>query len=228
MPTKFFKALQTGNRDTVEKMIAASPKLLHAKNEDGLSPILTAAYFRQMEIANILADRTVTITIFEATAIGKSQQVVVLLAKQPDLVNAYAPDGFQPLGLACFFGHLDVVDYLLKAGAWVNEPSKNKLHVTPLHSAVAAGYTEIVYRLLEAGADPNLRQQGDFTPLHAAAQNGQIEMIRLLLNSGADLQAKNKDGKTALDLANDKGHTLAAALLRAGITRRFRKSKATS
>lgn len=225
MSAKFFKAIQHGDRETVGQMIAANPKLLHAKARNGLSPILAAAYYRQPEIADMLADHTVAISIFEAAATGRTKQIVLFLAKQPELVNAYAPDGFQPLGLASFFGHQEAVEYLLKAGAWVNAPSKNEQRVAPLHSAVASGYIDIAYRLLEAGADPNLRQQGDFTPLHAAAQNGQIEMIRLLLNYGADLQVRNKAGKTALDLAAEKGHTLATAILRAGITRRFHKTK---
>jgi len=221
----FYQAIQKGDLDTVGKMIAADPTLLHTKAKDGLSPILTAAYHRHYRIADLLIDHTVTITIFEAAATGRAQQVSLFLARQPDLINTYAPDGFQALGLATFLGHINVVDYLLKAGAWVNEPSRNELLITPLHSAVVCGYSQIAYRLLEAGADPNLRQGDGYTPLHIAAMNNLIEMIRLLLNYGADLQVTDKNGKTALELANEKGHNLAATLLRAGITRRFRKPR---
>ena len=41
----------------------------------------------------------------------------------------------------------------------------------PIHSAVAVGDHASVRALLEAGADPNVRQQGGYTPLHTPAHN---------------------------------------------------------
>jgi ankyrin repeat protein len=228
MSTKFFEAIKKGDRATVERMIASDSKLLHLSTPDGLSPILLAAYDHQHEIAEVLADHTVTITIFEAAATGKLQQIVMFIAKSPELVNAYAEDGYQPLGLAAFCGQLKVVDFLLKAGAGANAISRSKSKATPLHSAVAGGFMEIAYRLLEAGSDPNVQQVDGLTPLHYAAQNGHVEMIRLLLEYGANLPAQDKNGKTALDLASEKGHTMAVMLLRSGITKRFRKVQTSS
>ena len=213
-----------GEKSQVEKQLASDPALIHARDASGRSPIMVAAYYQQPEIATLLIDHSVTITIFEAAATGKVQHLMLMLAKEPSLVNAYAEDGFQPLGLAALFGHLDAVDFLLRAGAWVNGASKNKLQATPLNSAAARGYVDVAYHLLEAGADPNVKQTGEITPLHSAAFNGQVDMIRVLLEHGANLQARNKDGKTPLELASETGHYPAAMLLRAGITRRFRKT----
>jgi ankyrin repeat protein len=51
--------------------------------------------------------------------------------------------------------------------------------------------------LLEAGADPNVRQQSGFTPLHAAAaQLGTLEIARILLAHGA--------ARIAADAGNDQ------------------------
>ncbi len=227
MSALFFEAIRRGDRQAFEAMVAADPKLINERDENGLSPIMTAAYYQQTEIAARLIDLTVTITIFEAAATGRLQQLTRMLAKDPGLVNAYAEDGFQPLGLAVLFGHTKAVEFLLKAGAWVNAASKNKLHSTPLCSAAARGYVDIAYLLLDAGADPNAKQSGDISPLHSAASLGQVEMIRLLLNYGADLNVQNKEGRTPLDLATEKGHQPAVLLLKAGITRRFRKAKTT-
>ncbi|HTX92991.1 MAG TPA: ankyrin repeat domain-containing protein [Anaerolineales bacterium] len=223
MSAKFFEAIKNGDRTVVESMIAEDPRLLHATDLEGLSPILLAAYNHRPEIAEILADHTVTLSIFEAAATGKYQQMVMFIAKSPELANAYAQDGYQPLGLAAFCGHVKVVDFLLKAGAWPNSVSRSKSKATPLHSAVSGGYIDIAYRLLEAGADPNVQQVDGLTPLHYAAQNGQVDMIRILLEYGANLPVQDKNGKTALDLATEKGHKMAAMLLRSGITKRFRK-----
>lgn len=221
MSTGFFEAIRQGNQQEVERRLRLSPDLIHAR-EDGLSPILVAAYHQEPEIASFLAEKTVALTIFEAAAIGKIHHIIRLLAREPELVNAYAEDGFQALGLACYFGHFEVAEYLVKAGAPINAPSRNSLRAAPIQSAAAAGHIDIVRMLLENRADPNVREQGGYAPLHAAAQNGDEEMIRTLLYGGADLNIKSKDGKTPLDLANEAGHTKTVALLKEGITKRLK------
>ena len=222
MSISFFDAIRQGNRYEVERQLIVDPSLTLTR-ENGLSPIMVAAYYSQREIASFLADKTVVLTIFEASATGKINRVIRLLAHDPELVNAYAEDGFQPLGLACFFGHYDTAEYLAKAGALLNSQSHNDLKAAPLHSAAAGMYSKIAKMLLDLGADPNLREQGGFTPLHVAAQNDDAETIRLLLLGGADLTLKNDDGKTALDLAMDAGHEKASALLSEGVTKRFKR-----
>ena len=221
MSTGFFEAIKHGDRDEVERLLNADPGLIHTKEND-LSPILIAAYHGQGEIASYLADKTVAVTIFEAAATGKINNILRLLARDPQLVNAYASDGFQALGLASYFGHYDVAEYLIKAGAPINSPSRNGLKAAPIQSAAAAGHTRIVELLLQHGADPTVREQGGYTPLHAAAQNGDLDMIRALIYGGADLLAKSNNGKTPLDMAMEADHAEAVKLLQEGITKRFR------
>ena len=59
----------------------------------------------------------------------------------------------------------------------------------PLHSAAATQDPEVRYAiaklLLEAGADPNARQQDEYTPLMAADQHGDTRLRELLLEHGA-------------------------------------------
>jgi len=224
MSISFFDAIKQGNRHEVERQLIVDSSLIHVR-ENGLSPIMIAAYHHQPEIASFLADKTVALTIFEASATGKINNILRLLARDPQLVNAYAEDGFQPLGLACYFGHFDVAEYLVKAGAPVNSTSRNELKAAPIQSATAAGHEKIVRMLLANGADPNIREQGGYTPLHAAAQNGDEMVIRTLLYGGADLGIKSDDGKLPLDLALEAGHTEAARLLEEGITKRFKTKR---
>lgn len=221
MSTHFLQAIKQGDRTEVEGLLDADPGLIHLR-ENGLSPILIAAYHGQLEIASYLADKTVAITIFEAAATGKINNILRHLARDPQLVNAYAEDGFQALGLACYFGHYEVAEYLIKAGAPVNSPSRNDLKAAPLQSAAAAGHERIADLLLKHGADANIREQGGYTPVHAAAQNGDIAMIRTLIYGGADLTARSDDGKTPLDLAREANQMEAAKLLEEGITKRFK------
>jgi ankyrin repeat protein len=139
-----------------------------------------------------------------------------LLDAEPALAQAYADDGFQPLGLAAFFGHADVVNLLLERGAPVNAASRNAQRVMPLHSAVAGQHLAVAQALVAAGADVNATQTDDFTPLQGAAQNGQMEMVRLLLQAGADPGMRQRDGQSALDIAREYHHTDVAALLAEG------------
>ncbi|HME58834.1 MAG TPA: ankyrin repeat domain-containing protein, partial [Terracidiphilus sp.] len=56
--------------------------------------------------------------------------------------------------------------------------------------------------------------KGD-TALILAAGNGDLEIVKLLLEKGANIEAKDSDGYTALERAESKDMTEAAALLRA-------------
>lgn len=225
MPASFFKAIQQGDREQVEDMLRRSPDLILDRNEKHLSPVMVAMYHHKFEIANLLLDRMVRLTVHEAAATGKLVHLISSLGHKPELVNAYSEDGFQPLGLAAYFGKTEAVRYLLKAGAEVNSPSKNPLGVTPIQSAVAGGHLETVRLLLAAGADPNVRERDGNTPLHAAAYNGDIEIVRNLIFGGADLEAININKVKPLDLAMKKGHDDVVTLLKAGITRQFRGSR---
>ena len=224
MSKNFFDLIKDGNMEEVQRLLSLNPGLIHEK-ENGLSPVMVAAYHQEPAIADFLAGKAVNISFFEACATGTLNQVILHLARDPMLVNAYADDGFQPLGLACFFGHYETAEYLIKAGAAVNSPSRNSLNAAPIQSAAAGGHGKIVMLLLNNRANPNVHEQGGNTPLHAAAQNGDMQMIRSLLYNGADLSIRNANGKLPVDLALEAGQTGAAGLLKEGITRRFKAVK---
>jgi ankyrin repeat protein len=213
---ELFAAIRKGDEAVVERLLEKDPRLIEAKDESGLSPLLAALYRGQTEIAEGILGRRPTLTIFEATAAGDLRRTRELVEADRPAANATSPDGFSPLGLAAFFKRRDVVRYLLERGA-DPAPASRQGGFTPLHSAVAtdAGTCdiEIVRALLESGADPNVRSQSGGTPLHTAAFTGDLEVARLLLARGAEPGVKNRDGKTALDIARERGHTAVARLL---------------
>jgi ankyrin repeat protein len=114
------------------------------------------------------------------------------LDKDPALANAFGEDGFHPLGLACFFGHVDVARLLLERGADVNALARNEhIQTAAIHAAAASEGKdeptryELVELVLDHGADPNLPQRGGFRAIDAARQNGDERVERLLLERGA-------------------------------------------
>lgn len=210
---EFFAAIKEGDQASVERLVAEDRSLVNTQDEQGLSAVMTAAYHQKPEIVALLVKKRAKLNLFEACAVGKVERVKSILKRKPKLLNEFSPDGFQPLGLASFFGHVEVVRFLLELGAEVNTPSLNGLKVTPLNSAAAGRHYEIAMLLLERDANPNIRQEGDFVPLHSAAMNGQIEMVKLLLQYGADKDLKSLDGKTARDYALENGHKIVAEVL---------------
>jgi len=55
--------------------------------------------------------------------------------------------------------------------------------------AAAAGHTEIVKLLIQAGANVNLSDRAGFTPIASAAYSGHGQIVKLLIDAGADIQA---------------------------------------
>jgi ankyrin repeat protein len=213
MTEQFFEAIQKGDGDRVSELVDADPALTQARTPNGVSPVLLAMYNGRTEIARSLVERGLEMDVFEASAVGAFDRVRDLAGRDPSLVNAVSPDGFQPLGLACFFGHPKVAEFLVLHGADVNAAARNTMQVRPLHAAVARRSAATVRMLLERGADPNVRQQAGYTPLHAAAKHGDREIVELLLAHGADPSAKSDAGQDAAGFAAEAGHPALADLL---------------
>jgi len=72
---------------------------------------------------------------------------------------------------------------------------------------------ERIKKLLEEGADPNIRDGDGNTPLHFAASKGCAEVAKLLLRHGADPNAQDKNGETPLHVAASEGHVDVVRLL---------------
>ena len=197
----FIQAIKEGDLEQVKSIVKDNPSLANGITKEGVSIFLLAKYYQKNEIENVLLQYKTEFDLFEATASGKVDLLENHLNANAEQINDYASDGFTPLGLACFFGQKETVDFLLKKGADVNKISNNPMKLAPLHSAVAAQQIEIVKMLIEQGANVNAQQMKGVTALHSAAHNGLKDIVQFLLENGADTQIKMEDGTLPIDFA---------------------------
>jgi ankyrin repeat protein len=202
--------LKRGDGDAVAAAVAANPELAQARDAQGVSVVCLAVYAGQPASAELIAAGRDDLDVFEASVLGQTARVQSLIGADASLIDAFSPDGFHPLGYACFFGHRELFDSLIAAGADVNAPSRNAMTVCPLHSAVATADPELALHmaqvLLEKGADVNATQRGGFTALQEAAQRGHADLIDVLLAAGADKSLRNDEGNNAVGLACMAGY----------------------
>jgi len=190
---------------SLEALLQENPELAKISTSHQVSPIMLSCYYKKPDVTDLLLKYAGDINLFEASAAGKFDVVAHLVYTHPEAINFYSPDGFTPLGLACYFGHYEIARYLVLKGADVNLSSNNGFSVYPLHSAAAGDYTQIARMLIENNAQINVKQQSGATALHAAAQNGNIDLLILLLEHGADVNVRMEGGKLPADLAREKG-----------------------
>lgn len=113
-----------------------------------------------------------------------------------------------PLQLAAEQGRMNIVRYLVEAGADVDAATSEKTgEITPLRFAIANGDIAMVTYLIENGADVNKTNTQGWTPLMTAARSGHSDIIDILLDAGADLHARTESGKAITRIASDAGYT---------------------
>ena len=110
-----------------------------------------------------------------------------------------------PLHRAVELRDVEQVKELLAAGGEVDVCARGG--VTALMAAAARGFNELVNLLLEAGANPNAKEErsklgeGRLTALHAAAEYGHATACKILLDHGADPNSTSQSSLTPLNYA---------------------------
>jgi len=114
-------------------------------------------------------------------------------------------DGWGILHHAIHLRNEHRVDWLLeREDVDLNLPALNT-GITPLMIASKEGQLDLVLKLIEAGADPKIKDVNKWTCLHFAGAYGGTRIAKFLLMAGADKYAMSTSYKSAADVALDAG-----------------------
>ena len=216
-PDELFDAIEAGDVGRVDAMLDDDPSAASARDASGVSALMRALYRFDKALIESVKRRVEVLDVFEAAAFGDVDGLTQLLGDEPSLVSSYSGDGFTALHFAAFFGRPEAVALLVDRGAEVDAFGRGWMTGTAMHSAVSRLHADVVRILLDAGANPDVRQSAGWTPLHAAAMNADLTSVELLLASGADPTATNEEGRSVLDLANESGDGATADRIRSAL-----------
>ena len=98
---------------------------------------------------------------------GEMSELEAALKTEPSLIGARDEDDRTPLHAAARMGRVDIVEFLILAGADIN--AKDSRDLTPLHWAAGRDELSVVRVLVVRGADINACDNEGATPLDFAA-----------------------------------------------------------
>lgn len=110
-------------------------------------------------------------------------------------------------------GDIPAIRRVLGTGVHVDDPNPETWE-TALIIATLNGNKDVVFELLNRGANPNIGNAADKTPVHYAAEKGLIEILELYIGwARASPNGKCSTGETPLHLAIRSGHVDAVRIL---------------
>ncbi|XP_061906883.1 ankyrin repeat and death domain-containing protein 1A-like isoform X5 [Entelurus aequoreus] len=146
---------------------------------------------------------------------GKNKEAVELLLRRRVRVDQRDKFGVAPIHLAAWFGSLDILKLLVRAGA--EQKIENEEGLNIMHCAAVNNHTDIVEYIVNDLQMKELEKDdksGNCT-FAMAAQHGCVQMLEMLMEPFYNMATMkpNKRGDTPLHLAARNGHLDAVQLL---------------
>lgn len=220
----FFKACAAGNLAEVQRLLAAEPQLLAAKDNAGRSGFAVALINQHADVAAHLKAAGYACDLHEAALAQDWERFTELTSAQTEAtlhqVNSDHPLGGTAMYAAALGGAGADTWRVFGACGDPNVQPRGAQGVSPLQMALRhpeLGVAELTAAsLLANGADANPGPNGDAPPLHLAAQRGSVDLVEMLIRLGADVNARDAKNRTALEIAQARTARLSTAEQRAG------------
>lgn len=170
--TTLFELIDTGDAVGVRELLRNDPSAAAAVDEQGLSPIMRAAYRGGDVLAAVREARP---------PLGPFDRIVLGEADGLPGPHDWSPDGFTGLHLAAFVDNVPAAESLLAAGADANAiATASFARVTPLGTCGFANALGVARVLLAHGADPHIGEDGTYTVEAEAIARGNEDFVRLI------------------------------------------------
>lgn len=150
--------------------------------------------------------------LYDAVRKGDVETVTKALQAKPKWLEHRDSRGSTPLLLSTYYGHQELSQVLLQAGAEINV--EDGAGNTPLMGVCFKGYKELADMLIEQGADVNHQSTMGATALIYAASFNKLEIAQSLLRAGAKTDVRDARGMTALEHAEMQASERLIALLK--------------
>ncbi|XP_019763189.1 ankyrin repeat and KH domain-containing protein 1 isoform X1 [Dendroctonus ponderosae] len=210
--TPLMEAASAGHLEIVRLLIHHQADV-NAQSTSGNTPLMYACAGGHTEAVKYLLDHGANVEdhnenghtpLMEAASAGHVGLAKILLMNGAG-INTHSNEFKESaLTLACYKGHLDMVRFLLEAGA-DQEHKTDEMH-TALMEASMDGHVEVARLLLDSGAQVNMPTDSFESPLTLAACGGHVDLAMLLIERGANIEEVNDEGYTPLMEAAREGH----------------------
>ena len=191
----FFTAIKQDDAPTVRQLLSRGfdPNTIDPKGQNGLYLALQEP---SPKVAQVLAEWPKTNvnmlnaqgeSVLMIAALKGNLEAAASLVKRDADVNK---TGWAPLHYAATGGSLPILSFLLEQHAYIDAESPNGS--TPLMMAAMYGTPEAVKLLVDAGADPLLKNQQGLTAIDFARRASRTESVDLL---AAAIRRKQATGK---------------------------------
>lgn len=177
---------------------------LNIKNSNGYDALLIATEFYDYEYVKLLVDNGADIKTKNQN--NFNLLILVSLRNSPDTiteakyfidkginVNDFTNQGKTALTFACTTRNLELVKLLVENGANINatdfEGFTALMHVVYYNENYGDDKSNIIYYMINNGADFNIRNNYNKTVLDYAIDNNMSQSVKLLMDHGADYQS---------------------------------------